>query len=218
MIEVILKCISFGFLAAFWAGVFLAARAAVRGIRSARYARACGFLCLVIAILYAGLHLGFTPGSSAYARYRYTRDMFGRSFVLGAPRLSYDSQRSFHGDGYSIEVYDISEALSRWSSSPPPDFTTSYPVRPSVRSDWIGVRWRQTPISAGDQKFMEFALATYADDKDFKEAKELLEKLAKEPGHYFAYFYKMNGEYVANLDFFLISPSKRVFISLNSNT
>jgi len=144
--------------------------------------------------------------------------MFGRRFLLGSPRLSYDSRRSFNGDGYSIQVYDISEALSRWASSPPADFSTSYPVRPSVRSDWTGVRWRPTPISAEDQKFMEFALATYADHKDFKEAKELLEMLAKEPGHYFAYFYKMHGEYVGNLDFFLISPSKRVFISLNTNT
>ena len=162
--------------------------------------------------------MGFTPGASAYARYRYTHDLFGRSFALGSPRLSYHSSRAFNGDGYSVEVFDTSETLAGWVSSPPPEFTTTYPVRPSYRSHWSGVHWRQTPISADDQKFLEFALGEYADSNDLKAAKELLERLAKEPGHYFAYFYYMHGEYVGDLDFFLISPSKRVFISLNSNT
>ena len=212
------ELISYAFVAAFWVAIFFAGRAAVRGVRSRRYVRSIGFSLLVVALLWAGLHLGLTPGASAYARYRYLRELFGRSFALASPRLSYHSARSFNGDGYSIEVFDTPDALSRWASSPPPEFTTQFPMRPSYRSHWSGVHWRQTPISADDQKFIEFALGEQADSSDLKAAKELLARLVKEPGDYFAYFYYMHGKHVGDLDFFLLSPSERVFIMLNSNT
>lgn len=218
MFDLILNCIFYGFLAAFWIAIFFAGRAVVRGIRSRRYGRSTGFCFVVCGLLWAGLHMGLTPGASAYARYRYTHDLFGRSFALSSPRLSYYSSRDFHGDGYSIEVFKTSETLSRWASSPPADFTATYPVRPSYRSHWSGVHWRQTPISADDRKFLEFALSEHAGGSDLKAAKELLERLANEPGHYFAYFNYMHEEHVGDLDFFLLSPSKRVFILVNSNT
>lgn len=218
MIDLVFTCIGYAFVAAFWIGIFFAGRAAYRAARSRRYRRCIGFSVLIAGLLWGGLFVGLTPGASAYARYRYSRELFGRGFALGSPSHSYDSPRAFNGDGYSIEVFQISDALTRWVSSPPAEFRTTYPVLPSVRSRWSAVHWRPTSISADERKFLEFALMEHADSKDLHAAKKLLERLSNEPGHLFAYFYYMHDDRVGNVDFFLISPSERVFISVNHNT
>lgn len=219
MSDLIINCIGYGFIAAFWVSIILASWAAYRRIRARLIFRALGFVCIVVTLLWAGLELRLIPGASAYAQYRYTRNLFGRGFYLGEPRLSYHSRRSFNGDGYSIELFGAPERLTRLANSPPPDFTFGYPIRPSYRSKWSGIQWRPTPISTIDRKFLEFALrASFSDNSDLKTAQMLLEQYANEPGHYFAYFYFMHGESVGNVDFFLLSPSKGIFIAVNSNT
>lgn len=57
-----------------------------------------------------------------------------------------------------------------------------------------------------------------ADSNDLDAAQKLLERLANEPGHYFACFYFLHDDDVGNVDFFLLSPSERVFICVNHNT
>jgi len=218
MLDHILTCFGYAFVAAFWVGIFFAGRATYRAVRSHRYGRCFGFSVLLVALLWAGLFVGLTPGASAYARYRYSRELFGRGFALGSPRLSYDSPRALNGDGYSIEVFDTPDALTQWAISPPTEFSTTYPVLPSVRSRWSAVHWRSTPVTAEERKFLEFALMERAENKDLGEARKLLERLANEPGHYFACFYYMHGNSVGNVDFFLLSPSERLFISVNHNT
>lgn len=218
MFDLIFTCIGYAFVAAFWAGIFFAGRAVYHAARSRRYGRCVGFSVLIVALLWGGLFVGLTPGASAYARFRYSRELFGRGFALGAPRHSYDSPRAFNGDGYSIEVFTTSDALTRWATSPPTEFGTTYPVLPSVRSRWSAIHWRSTPVGPDERKFLEFALMERADSKDLEAARKLLERLANEPGHYFACFYFMHGDYVGNVDFFLLSPSERVFISVNHNT
>jgi hypothetical protein len=219
MFDLIFTGIGYAFTAAFWVGIFFAGRAAFRAKRSRRYRRCVAFSVLIVALLWMGLFVGLTPGASAYARYRYSRELFGRGFAaLGTLRHSYHSLRAFNGDGYSIAVFTTSDTLTRWATSPPTNFGTTYPALPSVRSHWSVVHWRATPVGPGERKFLEFALMEHANSKDLDAAKKLLERLANEPGHYFACYYYMHGQEVGNVDFFLLSPTNRVFISVNHNT
>jgi hypothetical protein len=218
MLDLVLTSIGYAFLAAFWAGIFFASRAAWRAWRTLRHGRCLAFAVFVLVLLWCGLFTGFTPGASAYARYRFSQELFGRGFALGSLRRSYESRRAITGDGYSIEVFEISDAFARWAASPSPEFQTAFPVKPSYRDRWSGVHWHATPIAADERKFLEFALLEQVPNSDLEAAKKLLKRLANEPGHYVAYSFKMNGEFLANVDFFLLSPSERVFISANNNT
>lgn len=218
MLELTLDSIEFAFAATFWVLIVFAGRGVYRAGRSRRYARGVGFSTIIVLLLWGGLFVGITPGASAYARYRYSRELFGRCFALWTPQYSYDSPWTFNGDGYSIKVFTTSDALARWAKSPPSDFGTTYPVLPSFRSHWSALHWRATPVSAKERKFLEFALMRTADSNDLDAAQKLLERLANEPGHYFACFYFLHDDDVGNVDFFLLSPSERVFICVNHNT
>lgn len=217
-LDFVLTSIGYAFLAAFWAAIFFASRAAWRAWRTLRYGRCLVFAVFILVLLWCGLFVGFTPGAAAYARYRFSQELFGRGFALGSLRHSYESLRAPTGDGYSIEVFEISDAFARWSASPPPEFQTVFPAKPTYREGWSGVHWHSTPLAADERKFLEFALLEEVPNRDLEAAKKLLKRLANEPGHYVAYRYKMNGEFLANVDFFLLSPSERVFISVNHNT
>lgn len=218
MFDLILTCIGYALLAAFWVSIFFASREGLRAGLTRRYARCGAFAALVAAVLWAGLFVGFTPGSEAYASYRFSRELFGRGFVLGSPRHSYDSPRAFNGDGYSIEVFETPDGLARLAAFPPAEFCSAFPIRPPFRSHWSGVPWHSTPITGKERMFLEFALMARADSVELTAAQRLLERLANEPGHYIAYFYYMHGDHVGNVDFFLISPSARVLIVVNHNT
>lgn len=218
MLDLIVTCIGYALAAAFWACVFIECMGAWRAGRSRRYLQCVGFTAIVIALLWSGLFIGLTPGASAYGSYRYSREVFGRGFVLGSPRYTYRTPPTFNGDGYSIEVFDIPDTLAHFAASPPPEFGTAFPVRTSDRTQWSVVPWHPTPITEHDRKFLDFVLMDHADNKDLDAAKKLLERLANEPGHYIAYFYLIHDDSVSNVDFFLLSPSERVFIFVNLNT
>lgn len=222
MFELFLNCIAYtmyyAFVALFWVAIFKAGRAVFGAARSLRYAQSVGFCAIIVALLWGGLFVGLTPGASFYARYRYSRELFGSCFALWNSKYSYHSPRHFNGDGYSIEVLTTSDALSRWATAPPSDFGKTHPVLPSFRSHWSAIHWRATPVGADELKFLEFALMRSDNSSDLDAAKKFLERLANEPGHYFACFYFMHDSGVGNVDFFLLSPSERVLILVNHNT
>jgi hypothetical protein len=164
------------------------------------------------------LELGMLPGSTLYRNCYYAHQWFGKIVVLGTPRFSYDSERAFNGDGYSIEVFDISTSFAAWATSPPPNFTTSYPIPPGYRSHWKSTTWHKTPIPAEELNFLDFATNSYTDDPKLVAAISLLQKLAKKPGSYIAIRYYMHDDSVGDVDFYLLSPSEKTFILVNHNT
>ena len=218
MLDHILLLIGYTIVAMFWLAMVFLVRAAYRGVRARRWSRVLGFLGIAIALATGGLFLGLTPGSAAFYRYLDTRSYFGRGFFLGSPYLSYDSPRFFSGDGYSIEVFRISDSLARWASSPPATFTTEYPLKPSYRSHWTSLHWCPTPVAAEDRKLLDFALESTESDTDVLAAQTLLKRLANETGNYISAFYFMHGDSVGNVDLFLLSPGEHILIRVNFNT
>lgn len=219
MLDVILMSVYYLIAAILWYAIYRFGRAMVRRVRIRKYLGGMLFFCLTICTIWAGLEFGAVPGSSLYKRCYYTWQTFGKVMLLGSPRYSYDSERAFNGDGYSIDVYDISDSFAAWAASPPAGFASSYPVKPGYRSHWNSTTWHKTPVQASERKFLDFALSEHnSNDTQLQSAHKLLEKLANAPGSYIAIFSYMHGEYVGDVDFLLLSPSEKVFIMVNHNT
>jgi len=174
---------------------------------------------LVLVVVFPGIVWGILPGSSIYLDRVQTRQLVGHSFLLGTPGLSYHTERSFTGDGYSIEVYSISGRAASKLVSPTSDFFKSFPVRPDVRSHWEVGRWRETPSRPEDAEFIEFALVDHKlHGHDSSNPQEIALKLLEQKGNFYSYFYHDPTDYLANVDFFILSPKERVLVIVNFNT
>ena len=204
--------------AVLWCVVYLSGRAIVRRFRSRKYFAGVWFIGLTTFLLWAGLELRMLPGSTAYRDCYYSNQWFGRIGLLGNLRLYYHSEREFNGDGYSIDVFDISDSFAAWAASPPAEFTIRYPIKPEFRSHWNSIAWHKTPIPAEEVPFLDTAMSERADDPKLEAAIKLLKKLANEPGNYIAIRYHGQAASVADIDFFLLSPSEKTFILVNFNT
>jgi hypothetical protein len=191
---------------------------AYKAIRVRRRIAFAVYSVLILLLLWAGFFIGVTPGSRAYADYQMTRDLFGIGFILAHPENEYNSERAFNGDGYTIEVYKLNDSEVNKILSLLSQQAQNLPARPSYRSHWQQTFWRQTPIKREEQQFLEFALMEHVSDTDLEKEHKLLNDLAHEPGHYYSYFYFMHGTYPGDIDFFLLSPSKHLFILVNHNT
>jgi|SRR3972149_2681135 len=173
----ILDYIDYIFLSIFWLIIFFLAFKAFKAIKGQSRKMFAVYSILILLLLWAGLNIGVTPGSRAYTDYKITRDLFGTGIILGQPELEYNTERSFHGDGYSIEVHtlndgEVNKILRMFSQK-----IQGLPIRFSYRSHWQQTFWRQTPIKPEDEQFLEFALMEHASDAGLKESHKLLRNL-----------------------------------------
>ena len=198
-------------LASFWLLVMVLMVAIFHSLRVRKYLMSTILTVGMIVWLGVGLLIGTTPGSDCLARYEESKELFGQRFWIGSPIMAYDSPRGFNGDGYSIEVLPMPDELVMFLSPPPANFTTNYPIKPVFRAYWEGVHWRPTPVSSGDS-YLDFAL-----EGGTGPAATLLNRLAHQPGSWYAYFHSSNG-YLENIDYWLVCPKERVIVWVNHNT
>ncbi len=176
-------------------------------------------LPLLFLIVFPGFSWEILPGSSIYWDLKQTHEMTGHSFWLGSPRWSYHSERSFTGDGYSIEVFSLSEGTASKFIPPSSDFFSSFPNGSTLRPDWDVNRWQETPTHREDKIFIAFALEDYEQQRpELTKAQQFATRLLSEEGNFYAYLYKYPGSYVANVDFMILSPRERVLVIINFNT
>ena len=178
---------------------------------------------LVLAVGYLSFSLGLFPGSQSYYSKKYTAELTGQEFLLDKLEYSYDSDRSFNGDGYSIAVYNIDDDISKLFINPDPQFFVNYPAKNDSRKDWSLSKWKKTPVSDKDQKFIDFALSPISpqdkkESEGIKKQFELIRKMLKDDGHYYSYLYKINGSMIGNVDFYILSVKDKKIIFINHNT
>jgi hypothetical protein len=152
-----------------------------------------------------------------------TRIAFGRAFRLGEPICEYHSERSFNGDGYSIAVFRVPEGRSFDSAVEATLNDPRYPEKPRYRDGWKLKLWTSTPPAEGEQVFIDFCLEDYGvKNQGLDQARGYLKLLMSEPGIYYAYFYFLHdfdgGTNVGGIDFFIYSPARRIFLTVNHNT
>lgn len=203
----------------FWGIILLAGRGVYRAIRMRKFCRSIGFIAVIALVLWMGLFAGLTPGSSAYEEYRFGRDLFGKGFSLGDPRLIFstnDAGKIDQREDYVIQVFDISKEHAEWASASLAGFAPQNPDMP-FNLRWHGENWRRTPVTGDDRKSLLFSMGEKRDSANWNEAAEMLSRMADEPGQYFVCSYERLGNGTEHGSFFLLNPTERILISAARN-
>ena len=162
------------------------------------------------------MYFGLLPWATLYNDIIWTYRITGRPFSLGNAEHSYHSRREFNGDGYSIDVYLLSEGVAKHFETPPPEFFEKRPERSDVRSHWEAVTWRKTPSRPEDMDYIHF-VSIYPGEagRHDKKGQDVAASLLSEAGNYYAYFH--HGD-IGDVDLFILSPRRRLFVIVNQNT
>lgn len=151
------------------------------------------------------------------------KQITGKRFYPGSPIGQFHSSRSFTGDGYSIEIYTLPKRVVTYFGNPGRDFR-NYPCPLWwFPEDCCVVKWKTGIPDTKEQKFVDHALLQtylYSSLRD-KKISELLRtaetSLYKDTTHY-SYAYRITGDYVADIDFFIIDPVGKLLIIINHST
>ncbi|TGK82090.1 hypothetical protein EHQ24_12520 [Leptospira noumeaensis] len=175
------------------------------------------FIILLISILtYFGLFFSFEPKD-------FTNDLTGLKFNTKEV-FAYHSERAWNGDGYSIQIFEISEETAQYFLTPKKDFFNEFPLLPEYQNHWTKVNWKKTPIQKNELLYLKFALdGSYNIEATINRKTEIPSKLVtsilNESNNYYAYFYNSHGDgWVGDIDLFIISPKRKMLIMINHNT
>lgn len=180
-------------------------------------------ILLLVLILVPGFYLRILPGSHFFWKpiekaeeRNYNLELTGFEFNNEDLIYKYESERFFNGDGYSICIYKIDDATAKYFKMPNDEFFIKYP-KTSLRNHWKSVFWKSTPFNPNEQKFLDFA------HSPLKELDYELEDLLNEEGNYYGYQYYLHNynkdkSTIGNIDFYIISPSRKLIVKINHNT
>lgn len=190
-------------------------------IRTALKRQWCKFIILVSTPIVAfGILLiwGWTSHHFKYAQY--LEGLFDTKVTLGSSIYSYDSDRSFPGDGYSIAVYKLPQSIRDQFTFPGSHLFTEYPKRPDYRSHWKTVYWKQAPFDESLSIFLEFSLPTYAANraKGLGSQFDAIRTALKKDTTFYAFFYNDPGKYVGDIDLFIVDLEAGRLYTINHNT
>jgi hypothetical protein len=166
------------------------------------------------------------PGATSYHLAESFKESTGYFF---APKeiFAYESERNITGDGNSIWVYQLDDEAVKYFSSlkEGDDFFQKFPEKDDYyRKDWNIQHWMRTPIGGDDTTVLNFAIDTYfpsevAPDQigKLREYVKLAKTLAHENGNLVAFLYKYGKTSPYDVDFYIISPKRKLCIIANSN-
>lgn len=167
-----------------------------------------------------------------------TKDTFSINYGIDKTILSFDSERDFHGDGFSIEVFQLDKESKDYYINPPLDFFSNYPKRLYHLNDCEIIKWRKTPQRRDDIFKTSFAIedAYYesppldsmngslgrtpliCSPEDYHEIEKYLlysEKILNTSGSYYSMFFCDHSYKLYAIDLFIISPKDGILIKIN---
>jgi len=200
--------------------VFIQARKLVVRFKANEKGKAIRSAITFLLLVWLGLTVGVLPGSGMLKDLKFSIGNTGRAFLLGTPSMQYHSERGLNGDGYSISVYELSDRTAAYFESPDEEFFETSLSMSWRRSGWTPSKWRETPARPNPHYLNIRTLVTPRDAG--YELSELFHEIWEQPGNYYAYranlFEREEGTHIGDIDLYLISPDKKVFIKINSNT
>ena len=165
--------------------------------------------------------LAITTGFIDRAAYRsYLSDIYGTSVDYGDPIFEYHSDRSFHGDGYSIEIYKLPDSIRKRFEAADADLLEHFPKRPSYRDDWETETWREAPFDRAFNDYLSFALSSYDADNanglsgHFEDIRSALQSKRT----FYSFFKYDHGDHPGNIDMFIIDLERDRVYEINHNT
>ena len=181
--------------------------------------RKFGILAAVPVVAY-GL-LVITTGFIDRAAYKsYLSDIYGTTVDYDEPIFEYSSDRSFQGDGYSIEVYELPDSIRKRFESADFDFLNRFPKRPSYRDDWETQTWREAPFDSSFDAYLSFALSSY----DAGNASGLsghfadIRSALMSERTFYSFFKYDHGDHPGNIDMFIVDLEQGRVYEINHNT
>lgn len=169
-----------------------------------------GLLCYVGVLYAAGMVY------RGYELARYHEGLFRVAVKLPNPLFFYDSSRDFHGDGYSIDVYDLPKAIRNRFEKFDEKEMEEYPRKPDYRSKWKVSRWHRTPATKEDVKYVDFALHWHGSD-EVTRFQRAIRTCVSNGGSYVAYFYQDFGQRTENVDLYIVDLAGDRLYSINLN-
>ena len=180
-----------------------------------KYPAGFPIICLAIGLVCSGFSF---PWLDDYMERRFAEEMTGTAFSFGKEVASFETERSWNGDGYSAFVYRLAPEDADRFKKPQQDFY-SHPVVGSDREGWRATTWRKSPVSPDHKLYLDFALSmapgnirTLAETALAKTSSlySCMHKTGPAPG---------GGQpRLLNVDFFIVDPADRMLFIFNLNT
>jgi hypothetical protein len=172
----------------------------------------------IIAVYVGAMAIGVClPGLEWVCDRRFTRDLVGVPVVLWWPIESYESGRSFQGDGNSIDKYRLPKTIAELTRRP--GALAGYPHRPDYRIHWKVREWRPGAEAQADARYIDFALGGSP-----KALTDAARAALRHPGAWYALFYNefpspdSDPTYIGDVDLFILDPTTGTMFVVNQNT
>lgn len=151
------------------------------------------------------------------------KDIYSKKYKTEKVIFSFDTNRDFHGDGFSIKVDSLKKQDIRYFSEIDLNYLENYPKRNYHLNDYRIGKWKKTPVDSSDSLQYQFALVPYdkwifinpIDSEKIQPYIDLTKKLLDESGNYYAYLFRDHPYGFYGLDLFLISPKNGLIIAIN---
>ena len=150
----------------------------------------------------------------------YLTGLYDAEVKLGPAIIEYDSERAFNGDGYSFSVYELPASIRNRFESADERLLTEYPKHPSYRNHWKFEHWREAPVDDKFKEHLDFALSCHDSGKasELSSHFESIRKAMARKGTYYSFFYNNPGEYIGDIDFYIVDLVKGRLYLINLNT
>lgn len=161
------------------------------------------------------LYLGFWINSQCYFAEN-LRGYFGTRVSLPKPSFSYESERSFLGDGYTLLVYDLPDSIRKRFENPEDSFLADYPKKTPDRGKWKAVSWKKGPRGFVLEEVFNLAFSERAPELD--EPLEAIRKALEKGTTYYGCFYYDPIDHVSDVDLIVVDLAERKLYLINHNT
>ncbi len=137
----------------------------------------------------------------------------------------YESIRNLRGDGYSIWIYNLSNAEAAYFMKPDSLLFSKYPLVGEHRTHWNHQKWKRGPFDEKDGKYLKLALivgrpndpeAVNHENNWTDRIRSILNN--KNCLYAFSFTNHDPTENPRDVDFYIISPDDNVLIVINHNT
>lgn len=155
------------------------------------------------------------------AHKEYLRGIYDAEVELADPLFEYHSPRSIHGDGYSIGVYELPDAIRERFESVDTELLQEYPRHSGSRGSWDIEPWREAPFDPKFEAYLDFALSPYDRDEAPELAKyftAIRSALASGKTYYAFLKYDHGSDLPGNIDMYIIDLESGRLYEINHNT
>lgn len=190
----------------------------VRLLWARRWKSAVGLTLMSLVVL---LGVIWVAGMSReHDRMRYWAGLFATEVKPPPPLFDYDPPRTWLGDGFSLTVYELPDAIRQRFQDADQRLLTVHPQLPGMRRGWIVQTWTTGPLDKRSSTALDFAVG----GPEARNREELARHVAvireriTASRTFYAYFIEQYDTHITNVDLFIVDLEAQRLYILNMNT